>query len=169
MKKCLAILVLSLVFAISLGWNAIAQMPKEGTIAGTNIYAGTHRAIPIDKERLIMTYENTGIRVEDSGGGPFHQVATHNIGILYFEKGVGRLRGYVTITDKDGDKVTWELTETDSKLGLSPVNGTGKIICGTGKFTGIQGSFEYTRQNVRAAADGTHQAISKYKGSWKLP
>jgi hypothetical protein len=169
MKKFIFILALSLIFTVSFGWNAIAQMPKEGTIAGTNIYAGTHRAIPIDKERLIMTYENTGVRIEDSGGGPFHKVATHNVGIMYFEKGVGRLRGYVTITDKDGDKVTWELTETESKLGVIPVNGEGKIICGTGKFIGIQGSMEYTRQNVRAAADGTHQAISKYKGNWKLP
>ncbi len=169
MKKCMIIMGLSLILSISLGWNAVAQMPREGTIAGTNVYAGTHKAILIDKERLVMTYENTGVRIEDSGEGPFAKVATHNVGVMYFEKGVGRLRGYVTITDKDGDKVTWELTETESKLGLNPVNGAGIIISGTGKFTGIQGSFEYTRQNVRAAADGTHQAVSKYKGTWKLP
>ena len=169
MKKCIIILVLSLVLAISLGWNAIAQMLKEGTIAGTTTYAGTHKIIPIDKERMVVIYENTGVSVADSGDGPFHRVASHNVGIIYFEKGVGRLRGYIAYTDKDGDKVLWELTETESKLGLDPISGTGKIIGGTGKFTGIQGNMEYTRQNVRPVADGTHQAISRGKGSWKLP
>jgi hypothetical protein len=169
MKKCIFIFALSLILSISFGWNAIAQIPKEGTFSGTNTYSGTFKVFPIDKERFIMYYENTGVRVDDTGGGPFHKVATHNVGIQYFEKGVGRLRGYYSMIDKDGDKVVYELTETESKLGLNPVNGTARIIGGTGKFTGIQGDMDYTRQNVRPVADGTFQAISTGKGNWKLP
>ncbi len=168
MKKCLLILVLSLVFSIGLRLDAIAQMPDEGTFSGTLIYSGTYRTIPIDKERMILTYENTGVRIEDSKAGPFHQVSTHNIGVMYFEKGVGVLRGYLTWVDKDGDKVTWELTETDSKLGSVSTKGTAKAIAGTGKFTGIQGSMEYTRQNLRPVADMTNQAVSFSKGNWKI-
>ncbi len=168
MKKHILTLGLSIIFLTGLGLDAIAQMSDEGTFSGTLIYAGTYRTIPIDKERLILTYENTGVRVEDSKTGPFHQVSTHNIGVMYFEKGVGVLRGYLTWVDKDGDKVTWELTETDSKLGPVPTKGTAKAIAGTGKFTGIQGSMEYTRQTLRPIADMTNQAISWSKGNWKI-
>jgi hypothetical protein len=170
MKKHIFILALSLILSISLGWDVIAQMPKEGPFNGTNTYAGTQRVFPIDKENFVIFYENSGVRVDDSGGGPFHKVATHNVGVMYVEKGVSRLRGYFSVIDKDGDKVLWELTETDGKPSPpNPVNGTAKVILGTGKFTGIQGSMEYTRQNVRPAADGTHQATSYGKGTWKLP
>jgi type 1 fimbria pilin len=168
MKKHILALALSIVFLTGLGFNATAQMSSEGAFSGTLIYAGTFRTIPIDKERFVLTYENTGVRVEDSKSGPFHQVATHNIGVMYFEKGVGVLRGYLTWVDKDGDKVTWECTETDSKFGPVATKGTAKAIAGTGKFTGIQGSMEYTRQNLRPVADMTTQAISFSKGTWKL-
>ncbi len=170
MKKCIFFLALSLILSISLGWDAIGQMPKEGRYDGVTTYAGTHRVFPIDKEHFITFYENTGVRVDDSGGGPFHKVATHNMGIIYSEKGVARLRGYFSTIDKDGDKVLWELTETESKPSPpNQVKGTGKIIWGTGKFTGIQGSMEYTRGNMRPVADGTHQGVTKDKGNWKLP
>ncbi len=168
MKKHILTLALNIIFFIGLGLDASAQMPKEGTFSGTLIYAGAYRMIPIDKEHVILTYENTGVRVEDSKTGPFHQVSTHNIGVMYFEKGVGVLRGYLTWMDKDGDKVTWELTETDSKLGPVPTKGTAKIIAGTGKFTGIEGNMEYTRQNLRPIAEMTNQAISFSKGTWKI-
>lgn len=168
MKKHIVALALSIPLLTGLVFNAASQMPSEGAFSGTLIYAGTYRTIPIDKERFVLTYENTGVRVEDSKSGPFHQVATHNIGVMYYEKGLGVLRGYLTWVDKDGDKITWECTETDSKLGPIVTKGTAKAIAGTGKFTGIQGSMEYTRQNLRPVADMTNQAISFSKGTWKL-
>ena len=170
MKKCIFILAMSLILSISLGWNAIAQIAKEGTFASTNTYGGAHRIFPIDKDRAVVFYENSGVSVRTAEKVLFHRAATHNVGIIYTEKGVSKLTGYYSITDKDGDKVLWEITETESKPSPpNPVNGTGKIIGGTGKFSGIQGSLEYTRQNMRPVADGTHQAISKGKGTWKLP
>jgi hypothetical protein len=168
MKKCIFILALSLIWSINLEWDAIAQMPKEGTFSGTVTYAGTSKVFPIDKEHFVSLSEYSGVNVDNSGGGPFHNVACHGVAMLYFEKGVTRLTSYWSITDKDGDKVLWELTETEGKP-PNPVNGIGKIIWGTGKFTGIQGSYEYTRQGFRPATEGTFQAISKNKGTWKLP
>jgi hypothetical protein len=167
MKKAIAILIAGL-FLSAFAAVASAQMAKEGTIAGNMTYAGTSKAFSIDKDRFVVVYENTGVRLEDSGQGPFHNCSTHNVGVQYFEKGVGRLKGYVTTMDKDGDKVIFEITEEAAQLFPKETNGTGKIIGGTGKFTGIQGSMEYTRRLLRPVADGTHQAISKYKGSWKI-
>jgi len=32
-------------------------MAKEGTLSGNVTYAGTHKIIPLDKERFVMVYE----------------------------------------------------------------------------------------------------------------
>ena len=87
---------------------------------------------------------------------------------MYYENGVGRLKGYIFNVDKDGDKVVMELTEEGVQLGPNPVSGKGKIVGGTGKFKGIQGSIEYTRTPMKPAVKGTHQAISTATGTWKI-
>jgi len=52
--------------------------------------------------------------VNDSGDGPFHGASVY-IAVLQYrvEKPLDpvRSRGYETWTDKDGDKVIWELTD----------------------------------------------------------
>ena len=146
----------------------MAKWQKKDRLSGTNTYAGTHKIIPLDKEHLVLVYENMGVRASDSGEGPFHGMSTHNVGVMYFENGVGKLRGYVISADKDGHKFIIELTEEASQLSPKPTSGKGKIIGGTGKFKGIQGGIEYTRQNVYPAAKGTHQAVSKMKGTYKI-
>lgn len=167
MKKIIIAVVGTLFLSVALGLVANAQVPKEGTLSGTVNYAGTHKIIPLDKERAVLVYDNMGVRLEDSGQGPFHGLSTHNTGIAYYEKGVGRLRGYMFNMDKDGDQYIVELIE-EAAPQTGPISGTGKIIGGTGKFTGIQGGIEYTRTNLRPVADGTHQAVSKFKGSYKI-
>jgi len=168
MKKLLVVSIFSFVLLFNIGTVAYGEMPKEGNLAGTVTYAGTHKIIPLDKENFVLTYENFGVRVSDSKEGPLHGMSTHNIGIMYFENGVGRLTGYIFNIDKDGDQIVMELTEDATKLGPNPTSGTAKIIGGTGKFKGIQGNMEYTRMNMRPAAEGTHQAISRGTGTWKI-
>jgi len=167
MKKIVIVVIGAVFLSLAFGLVANAQVPKEGTLSGTNTYAGTHKVFPIDKDHFVMVYDNMGVRLEDGGQGPFHGMSSHNVGVLYYENGVGRLRGYITNVDKDGDKVLVELTEEAAQL-QGPTSGKGKFIWGTGKFTGIQGGFEYTRTNMRPVADGTHQAVSKFKGSYKI-
>jgi hypothetical protein len=168
MRRIILSSILALTFLLALVPFSKAEMAKEGTISGTVTYGGTHKVYPLDKENFAYTYENFGVRVSDSKTGPFHGMSTHNIGITYFENGVGRLRGYIFNVDKDGDKVIIELTEEGVKLGSNPVSGKGKIVGGTGKFKGIQGSYEYTRRSMKPAAKLTHQSISRGKGTWKI-
>ena len=168
MNRRICALILMMAFLLGSAFAATGEMAKEGNISGTVTYAGTHKVIPLDKENLVITYENFGVRVEDSKEGPFHGMSTHNVGVIYYENGVGRLRGYIFNIDKDGDQVIMELTEDASQLGPKPTNGTARIIGGTGKFKGIQGTMEYTRMNMRPAAEGTHQAISRGTGTWKI-
>jgi hypothetical protein len=145
-----------------------AEMAQEGNFSGTNFYSGSHKVIPLDKEHFAISYENFGVRVSDSKAGPFHGMSSHNIGVFYFKNGVGKLRGYVINTDKDGDKVIMEINEDASQMAPNSTKGKGKFLEGTGKFKGIQGSMEYTRQNMRPAEKGTHQAISKFTGTYKI-
>jgi hypothetical protein len=170
MKKGILISLFIISFSIGFEWNAIAQMPKEGTMWGTNIYKGTQKVFPFDKDCTVVLYENSGEILDDSTGGPFHKLATHNVGVIHNNKGIVSLRGYLTAIDKDGDKVIWELTEINVRPSPSnAVNGTAHIVGGTGKFTGIQGEMDYTRESMRPLTDGNHQATSKYKGNYKLP
>lgn len=168
MKRVIVASILSFVLLFAFGMVAYGEMAKEGSLSGTVTYAGSHKIIPLDKEHFVLTYENFGVRVSDSKEGPFHGMSTHNMGVMYFENGVGRLRGYIFNIDKDGDKVIMELTEEASQLSPKPTSGTAEIIGGTGKFKGIEGNMEYTRRTMMPAAKGTHQAISKGKGTWKI-
>ena len=168
MKRIILASILVIAFLLAFMPISKAEMAKEGSLSGTVTYAGTHKFIPLDKERSVVTYENFGVRVSDDKESPLHGMSTHNIGIMYFENGVGRLRGYIFNIDKDGDKVIIELTEEASQLPPKPTSGKGKIIGGTGKFIGIEGSMEYTRKTLKPAAEGTHQAISRGTGTWKI-
>jgi hypothetical protein len=170
MRKIIVASLLALVLSVAFGAVANAEMAKEGTGSGTCMNSGTFEMIPLDKEHVVVTYESKGVCVSDTGKGPFHNMSLYNVGTMYFEKGVGRLLGYMTLTDPDGDKVLVEFKEDNTKPEPAAVNsGTGKYLCGTGKFAGIEGTTEYKRWFVRPATKDTFQGISKSKSSWKIP
>jgi hypothetical protein len=144
-------------------------MAKEGTDSGTNVYTSTMNVVPLDKEHFAVTYEALGGYLSDTGKGPFHNMTTRNIGVLYFAKGVGKLIGYVVMTAPDGDKILCEIKEDKTLPAPNPNKGTFKFIGGTGKFSGITGTGEYTRYYIQPAKKGTTSAVSHSKSHWKLP
>jgi hypothetical protein len=150
---------------------SVAEMPKEGSGASTTIYSGTFTAVPADKEHYVVHYTNKGVIVTDDKNSPFNNMSSYNVGTMYFENGVGRLIGYMTCTDPEGDKIVIELKETNSKPAPAPGgnSGTGKYVYGTGKFAGIEGTIEYKRWYVYPATKDTYQAISKSTSTWKIP
>ena len=170
MRKMIVASLLALALSVASGAVANAEMAKEGTSSGTCMYSGTFELIPLDKEHAVVSYENKGVCVSDTGKGPFHNMSLYNVGTMYFEEGVGRVRGYITLTDPDGDKVLIEFKEDNAKHPPAMGSGgTGKYLCGTGKFAGIEGAMEYKRWDVRPATKDTTQGISKVKSSWKIP
>jgi hypothetical protein len=68
-----------------------------------------------------------------------------------------RSRDYEVWTDKDGGKVIWELT-ADPSGGPS---GTARLLDGTGKYTGWQGTMEYTLQFPKPFPEGTARGICR--------
>ena len=157
MKKALLIMFLSVVVTLARGGDGFAQTKGEMTFSGTHYWSSTPKVYPLDPDRLIMHMELFGVRVNDSGDGPFHGAAVHIVIVTYRSKGYTGLRGYETWTDKDGDKVIWELLDTPAGASSSP----GKLIDGTGKFSGWQGTMEYTLQYPRAFPEGTRRGICR--------
>jgi hypothetical protein len=131
------VLVLGLVLTLSLGGQVFAQ--TQMTDSGTNYGSATPKAMPIDKDHLVMIWEQMGVRVDDSGKGPFHNMATHLAMIIYIDKGVEQDHGYMTQSDKDGDTVIWEIWA----FPIGSRTGKGKVIGATGKFEGIEGTMDY--------------------------
>jgi hypothetical protein len=150
---------------------SIAEMPKEGSGSATTIYSGTFTAAPADKEHYVVHYTNKGGMVSEEKNSPFNNMSVYNVGTMYFENGVGRLTGYMTCTDPEGDKVVIEITETNSKPAPAPGgnSGTGKFIYGTGTFKGIEETTEYQGWYVHPATQDTYQAIGKSTAAWKIP
>ena len=171
MKRKILITIFALCILLAFTQPSIAEMLKEGSGSSTNIYSGTFTAVPADKEHYIVHYTNKGVIVADDKNSPFNNMSSYNVGNMYFENGVGRLTGYMTCTDPEGDKVVIELEETNSKPAPAPGgnSGTGKYIYGTGKFAGIEGTIEYKRWYVYPATKDTYQAISKSTSTWKIP
>ncbi len=157
MKKSLLILVLSLVLAIISAVQGFAQTKKEMTFNSTSYLSGTPKVYQIDPDRLIRLPDLLGWKVNDSNDGPFHGAQMHVVVVSYFSKDYIRLRGYGTWIDKDGDKVIWELLDTPLGASSSPA----KLISGTGKYMGWQGTMEYTLQNLKPYPEGTVRMISK--------
>jgi hypothetical protein len=171
MKERTLAAIFALFILVAFTQPSIAEMPKEGSGSSTTIYSGTFTAVPADEGHYVVHYTNKGVMVSDEKNSPFNNMSVYNVGTMYFENGIGRLTGYMTCTDPEGDKVVIEIKETNSKPAPAPGgnSGTGKFLFGTGKFSGIEGTTEYTRWYVYPATKDTYQAIGKSTATWKIP
>ena len=144
MKRYQIFVIICLV--ISVNWVSVAfsQEAKALKFTGTHYYGHTPKVYKLDEDQMIIQFETLGVRVNDSGDGPFHEASVHITGVLYRGKEGSRLRAFETWADSDGDKLVWELVEkasAGSPPGTSP--GTAKVLSGTGKYTGMQGSMDW--------------------------
>ena len=165
MKKCLWMLVFILVLTIIWGGQSFAQDKKEMTFSGTHYYSSTPKIFQLAPDKLIIQMETFGVRVNDSGDGPFHNASVHIVAVSYRSKEYTGFRGYITWTDKDGDKMVGELLDTPPGASSSP----GRLIGGTGKYTGWQGTVEYTVQYPKPFPEGTSRGICRENVKLVLP
>jgi hypothetical protein len=160
MKKILLIVMMSLPLSFICGESAWSQTQKEITFSGTHYWSATPKIFQLDPERVISQTDLMGVRVNDSGDGPFHAASTNIAGITYMSKGEFRYRGLEIWADKDGDKVVWELTDLGTGYSAA-ANGKAKIIEGTGKNTGWQGTMEYTLQFPKGFPESTRRGVCR--------
>lgn len=167
MKKAFITLALALFLLNTSGYVLSEEMAKEGSHTGRNYATGTSKALPMGEERIHVTYEGTGIYVNDIEKGFLNNASQHFLGALHAVKGAFEESGFMVSTVPDGDKVfaTWK---GSGNLGKD-AKGTYTYVGGTGKYTGITGGGEFTRSNLQPASKGVWAAITLFKGNWKLP
>lgn len=119
---------------------------------------------------MVIQFEMLGIRVNDDAEGLFHEAAVHIVGLFFVGKTGGKLRAFESWTDANGDKVIWELAESDAKdtqPGTSA--GTARVLSGTGKYAGIQGTMDWVVNNPRPFPEGTGRGICRETVKLILP
>ncbi len=173
MKKTIGILGLSLVLLLSFGFSVLAQ-PKEATESVITTYYATPKVVPLGADRAVMSYDAIGLTISDTGQGLFHQGTVRIIGSLTIEKGkLNDERGSGVWNLMNGDKVfvTVKAAGEMAKPGVAGITkGTVTIIGGTGKCSGIKGSFEFTRYALPSAAiEGVIQSYVKANIKYMLP
>ena len=167
MKKTILTLALICFFIAASGLVDSAETAEKGTTSGKGYYTGTFKALPMEKERLQMNYEVSGVFVSDTGKGLLHNASMHVLGALHAVKGAYKDSGFMVLTRPDGDKV-FATYEGSGTVGKSS-KGTLTYVGGTGKFVGIQGSGEFTRYMLRPPAKGMIAAFSVSKTNWEVP
>jgi len=162
MKRFTMIAATCLVITIIWGGVVFAQGAKELQFSGTHYYGHTPKVFKLDQDQMIIQFETLGVRVNDSGEGPFHEASVQIVGIVYRGKDGNRLRGFETWADKDGDKLVWEIMEKkveNSPPGTSP--GTAKVFSGTGKYVGMQGTMDWVLRYPKPFPEGTGRGICR--------
>lgn len=167
MRKVILVLAAGLSTASTAVPQESQPVPKEGTFSGTGIGTLTIKVLPQGKERLATTWEFLGAIVSDDPRSLTHNSSVRCLGSVHIVNGAyEEFTNACTFTRPDGDQV-FTIEKGTGKIGMS--SGTSSIVGGTGKLVGIRGGYEWTRYNVRPAADGTLQSVTKAKGSYKLP
>ncbi len=162
MKRYLIVSLIVLVISVIWGSVTFSQEAKELKFTGTHYYGHTPKVYKLDQEQMIIQFETLGVRVNDSGDGPFHEASVHIVGVLHRGKDGSRLRAFETWADSDGDKLVWELVEKaakDSAPGTSP--GTAKVFSGTGKYVGMQGSMDWLLRYPKSFPAGTGRGMCR--------
>ncbi|MGA3209388.1 MAG: hypothetical protein ABSE05_16390 [Syntrophales bacterium] len=171
MRKSILLLVLSLVLLLTFGVNVYAQN-KEVSEPGTTTYYVTSKVLPLGEGILYFAYEATGLTVNDTGGGLFHNATVRTLGGMKIEKNEFKNeRGWGVWNLQGGDKVfgTYEMAGNVNPGGVSFAKGMFTITGGTGKAAGIKGSFEMTRRTARSTLEGVGISYSKGTIKYILP
>ena len=167
MMKVSIALILTLLLMTAAGPVVGEEIATEGSTSGKTYWTGTFDVLPMSKERVQMNYVGYGISVSDTGKGIFHNASGHVVGGLHAVKGAYEDSGFCTFTRPDGDKLFFTY-KASGTLGKS-AKGTFTFVGGTGKFVGIQGGGEFTRNSLRPPAEGVFASFSVTKAEWKLP
>jgi hypothetical protein len=146
-----------------------SDLPKEGTHDVTLSGAGTFKATPVGKERILIAFEENDVGV---GKGILDHMTWHCFGWANIASGLAQYNGYCVITDPAGDQIVADIA-SDGKYAMDAknYNGTATFTTGTGKYAGISGGYTIVLHGpeFRTAAEGTYVVYGPVKGSYKVP
>lgn len=158
------------VSVIILPISASAQeLPKQGTANFTD-YATiiSPKTMTLDKDNRVTNYEVYGVSRNDDGNQIFNNMAIHCMGSIITADNHAASRGLCVQSDKDGDQLFINYETGGRSADASVYGGIEHFTGGTGKYAGITGQAELTRQTVKAP-DNTLMLILPHHASWTKP
>ena len=168
MNKTVLCLMLGTVPLTAIAAEGAAPIPKEGKDSYLTVASGTVKLLPLGKDRVQVAYEMAGAIISDTGKGFMHNGTARCMGSMHVVKGDYDEDSFACVyTASDGDQVFATNKGTGKKGAVGKVTIT--LVGGTGKFAGIQGGGEATRTQLRPAAEGMAQSITRATIHYKLP
>src|ERR1700761_6288844 len=163
MIRCISVAVCAC--AVTIGAGA-QDFPKQGTANFTDYSTIVNpKSMTIGKD-TVTNYEVYGVSHNDDGGEMFNNMAIHCTGSSTTINGEARSRGLCSQVDKDGD----QLFHSYDNVGHpgQPYVATETLLGGTGKYAGITGHTESTRQIVKGP-DGLVMLVLPHRATWSRP
>ncbi|MDJ0819021.1 MAG: hypothetical protein QNJ58_22610 [Desulfobacterales bacterium] len=159
----------ALLLIITAGNAISAEMAKEGSGDYRSGKTGTFEALAMEKERVQMNYEETGVVVYAPENSPLYNASFRVLGTLHAIKGKWKGSGFVEFTRPNGDKV-YTTYEGEGVLGGGPSKSFHTFVGGTGTCAGIEGTLELgNTPGIKPAKKGVYNGSSVGKFSWKIP
>ena len=151
--------------ALTLGFAmtcvSAADLPKEGKYDHQTCYVGPHYVIAHSKDHMAGSYAVTGGSLAPAGD-PFYAVSGVCYGAWTLLRGEYSESGACEFVDAAGDK----FMGVYSRRNQDP--GNWQMAGGTGKFSGISGSGNFTPGNALPQPAGQVVACNREIGNWQL-
>ena len=144
------------------------DFPKQGTANYTDYSVlVAPRSMALGKAGSITVYEVNGVSRNDDGNALFDNMAVRCLGESMTIGSDVSVRGACVQVDKDGDQifVNYDYATT---VQSGAAGGTDHFVGGTGKYAGIAGKADFTRQIVKGP-DGTIMLILPHHAAWATP
>jgi hypothetical protein len=157
---------LLVVFALPTSVKA-QDFPKQGSANYTDYSTIiTPKTMTMGKDGSVTNYEVYGVSRNDDGGVPFNEMAIHCMGSSLTANGEITSRGLCIQVDKGGDQIFINYENTGHVGG--EYKATEHFVGGTGKYLGITGQADSTRQIVKGP-DSTLMLILPHHANWTKP
>jgi hypothetical protein len=160
----------SLLLAFSVSAANAQQLPAEGHFSIT--YTLTNptpvKPISISKDAEVTVSSSLMSAVNDAGSGLLHNMTGRCLSENIVDKAAKTIEGhgYCTYVDNNGDQV---FEKTDYKQPMAPtLTIQGQWIGGTGKYSGLEGTFEIHHTPLKPLTEGVVQGIGKKVGNYKI-
>jgi len=169
MNRITVSFILALILLVGFVPVANADMAMEGSGQYKGVYSFTFKAIPMEKERLQMTYEAVGLVVEAPANSPFYNATFYVIGALHAIKGIFKDHiGFIRYTCPNGGNI-FATYIGSGEFGVGK-KVTYTFVGGTGQYAGIEGGAELT--GGKGFPNPTKEVridMSEGKVHWKIP
>jgi hypothetical protein len=170
MKRIILSSLVALILLVGFVPVANADMAMEGSGQYKGVFSHKFKALPMEKERLHMTYEAVGLVVEAPADSPFYNATFYVIGSLHAIKGVYKDHsGFIRYTCTNKDKI-FATYIGSGVFGVSK-EVTYTFVGGTGQYAGIEGGAELTggKGFPHPTTKNDRIGMSVGKVHWKIP